>query len=287
VRLFRRGVLVQFTDIQGDGKRDKVVVQCRNLQPRMSAMKKSKLQLWCKKHEAALVYSGAVIVFFTFVVREGLGERWQRNAELVAAAQNMHSIRGDIKDLSSSIEWVRKDIHGVREAMAEMNQKIKPGFDTDNFSLAEWVYGEAMDDLSKTEDTLTYAKILTEPLPKDDPYRACAESMTIKIADLRTKLRNANVSYGMPEDTEDPKKWRSQVGPRYLDTVHPIRDSVVKLRGSIDDLAWNIAQDAERIRKRNETYSVWAKWISAVLFILGWGLGLLGKLHGVPEAAGE
>jgi len=30
----------------------------------------------------------------------------------------------------------------------------------------------------------------------------------------------------------------------------------------------------------------WSWWISAFLFALGWGLGLLGRLYGVPEAAG-
>jgi hypothetical protein len=43
---------------------------------------------------------------------------------------------------------------------------------------------------------------------------------------------------------------------------------------------------AESVRKMNEIRAEDAKWISGFLFTLGWGLGLVGKLYGVPEAAG-
>ena len=51
---------------------------------------------------------------------------------------------------------------------------------------------------------------------------------------------------------------------------------------AVIDLDGDTLQEAEIIRERNAIYAKYAWWISAALFALGWGLGLLGKLKGVP-----
>ena len=47
-----------------------------------------------------------------------------------------------------------------------------------------------------------------------------------------------------------------------------------------------VLKNAENIKQRNELLSKYAGWISSGLFVLEWGLGLIGKIYGVATGAG-
>lgn len=54
---------------------------------------KPTLEAWCKKNSHSLIFSGALIVFLTFIIKEGLGEYWRETAGKIDMAQYVYGIR--------------------------------------------------------------------------------------------------------------------------------------------------------------------------------------------------
>jgi hypothetical protein len=74
--------------------------------------------------------------------------------------------------------------------------------------------------------------------------------------------------------------------PSALEKKELMWNAEVVLMDDISAITEDLEAQAEQIRRRNNAYAHIAWWASALLFAFGWGLGLLGKLYGVPEAAG-
>jgi hypothetical protein len=62
--------------------------------------------------------------------------------------------------------------------------------------------------------------------------------------------------------------------------------SLCGLQHDVGEFGSGVLFVAEGTQAQNELLARFAWWISTCLYAFGWGLGLLGKLYGVPEAAG-
>jgi len=68
----------------------------------MSSSVPNRFERFLKKHNHILTYLGALIVFSTFIVKEGLREHWQDVAEAIERVRYIYTLRSDISGNTSN-----------------------------------------------------------------------------------------------------------------------------------------------------------------------------------------
>jgi hypothetical protein len=158
---------------------------------------------------------------------------------------------------------IRSDTKEVRDSVASSADK-RPGIPAMTAALDGCIEGATayMEDSSRR---LQMMNILIDRLPEADANRQ--ELSKVKAELVAERSRSYSV-HSSPHDGYICHEFAEALNPLVADT---------------GNLEHHVLDDAEETRRRNETKSRYAWWISAALFSLGWGLGLVGKLYGVPE----
>lgn len=242
-----------------------------------------KLEAWCKKNSHLLIFSGALIVFLTFVIKEGLGEYWRETAGKIDMAQYVYGIRRDTSNPESRNSTIRSIVADYR---AELKEEHLP---TGQAYKAMALKLERKDRLlMDVGQTIMNIRIVAETLPNSDEYAKEIEELDRKA--MQSGIAILRVFGTLPGDK--PGETKPSSHDDYVEAVKEQGVAVDQIAAKVDDLSEKetalvirILRDAQSIRKSHDNYSRWAWWISALLFAIGWGLGLLGKLYGVPEAA--
>jgi hypothetical protein len=246
------------------------------------------LKRWCKDRSHLLIFLGALIVFITFIVKEGLRERWQHNAEVIDSAQSAYALRAEIGVLNKKIEGL------IKRSDAPQTFTTKPGSGPINLetdaNVAKVRLTTISDFLQGVDDELVHTRILAEVLPKTDPNRQETEQMIKTIETLHQKLYDVNrilsdLSLQEMRKTDTPSV-RENLGKQANELETNTFHSVITASEEMNQLRKKVFDDAQSTRERKEIEADIAWWSTATLFAIGWGLGLLGKLYGVPEAAG-
>ncbi len=231
-----------------------------------------------KKHEKWLTFAGAFIIFMTFVIKEGLGEHWRRTSEAVDTARYFFLLENQVFDTE---DHLRTKLIEVRDLVG----KDRP---VSSFLRAERDYIFLL--LARADRSLDAMGILLEQLPNTKEKKQKADELRQEVFDLNQKLEE----YQSKDETEDAlvgSKHETLTGDslsRYELKHKEEKDFFTILYTVCDtsrDFTNNVIQIAENVRTVNAKRADHARWISAVLFTLGWGLGLLGKIYGVPESA--
>lgn len=211
-----------------------------------------------------MTYIGAFIVFFTFIVKEGLGERWKKTAEAIETARHFQSLDKREHSGLTMMSRIQEDTSALRE---DIEKHWRPG----RYSPSE---PELIDELTVLRSTvlqpLESAKSLINVLPDQKVFKARLDSLEKSEDEINYDAFGIIANPG-PSDVK-----------RLLTLIAKTND----LYSPAQKLEDEVLAYADDVQSRNEHNSHFAWWIAAVLFALGWGLGLVGKLYGVPEAAG-
>lgn len=188
--------------------------------------------------------------------------------------------------------------------MAQLNEATSRKYlpvQTDEEEEKTYLSNDEKDTLE--EYTLDFANsdLLLSALPHNDKLQAQFAKLRKRYADLtkegeelshtgfrlRADQRLNGVYAKSPEDALKMKAQTESDIAALDERIDKLDDSLTDFSNDYDDFVQRLLKSAEYTRSREETYSKWAWWASATLFALGWGLGLVGKLYGVPEAAPE
>jgi hypothetical protein len=224
------------------------------------------------KHWMPIV--GGFIVFFTFIVKEGLMEHWKETADAIDRANTAYKTQKELDELDRSI----------KEILDYTTGRIKTGATSLNDTEAR---------LSADQSFETYLE-------------ATHEEMKLLLEKMPENKADAATLAGLKSDTEKAKVLVRKMGALEFDSIVFGSDATklqvikkehsqtqgeaeIALKDDTDRMDRFVQQEltkAESVHQRNGLYARWAWWISAFLFAVGWGLGLVGKLYGVPEAGG-
>lgn len=282
---------------------------------------KSPIKRFVHKHQSWLTFAGAFIVFMTFAVKEGLGEHWRATADALNAARYTFELQKQSSETRADIEELRHFVQ-TRKSLTESIPEDKPagvaGFELENPTFFSWF----SENLAAARDMLEDASIIADKLPRDDAEATKVSALRVEIPKAETELseiQQANDAVNFMNDANTLIGKHKTKGEKF---THPIDDSkstwvyhsfqrppfartyegedpfaarinifsgsVLEFRWDADKLAQNILMRADKTIERNERRATFAWWVSTGLFALGWGLALMGKLYGVPEAeAGE
>jgi hypothetical protein len=200
-----------------------------------------KLKRLFRKHSRLLPYIGALIVFATFVVRDGLREHLKDEAASIRAANDVFAIREDnmetrleLRDLHNDI--VNKNALNSFSDIGLLHTRAKQMY----YSLGSVAY---LIETTNDQEDIPRIKALDEEL---------------------TKIRFGSLDLNISKST-----------------VIALTMNAMTLESKMALFEDETLQHARvKLQRARELYDVWT-WVSYVLYAIGWGLGLVGKVYGV------
>lgn len=229
---------------------------------------------------------GALIVFVTYVVKEGLEERWKETASAITAAEYAFAVRTD------HIEMTKGDYYKLDSMWPKA---------TDIHRVLR--YMDFCESINRSSTLMIgNANLLMVLLPETDELRLDFNILDSRVRQERALIRSfkfgANqllsdeVAAQTLKDLEKRSIQLRDIKKREAALQHKIGDSISSSMILDSEFAGSgvlpeVFNRCEEIRNRNERKATWAWWISAGLFALGWSLGVLGKLYGVPVESGS
>jgi hypothetical protein len=233
-------------------------------------------------HSRLLSFVGAVIVFLTFVVKEGLADRWKEDAASVQLARYMYGQARGTSDVLDAIYRIAEHIEAADRAQGLSGSSAPDRLSAQvvNISKAQFDFITAMLDSSHRE--LESADLLIEKLPSPAADRARYESLQqrlVQVRDLMNGESNRPPSTTLPDAEKELVEAQNQLK---LAMEGGGRDPEwLTVNREIDRFTGEILSKAEVVRVENEGRGNLAWWLSAVLYTLGWSLALVGRLFGV------
>jgi hypothetical protein len=245
----------------------------------------TKIDIWLRKHRRSLPYVGSVVVIFTFIIKEGLSERWRHTAETIDMADYVYSIRIDTRNAISQLQALSKEVDPLAHPPEKQAGPTNAGFVHDSESL----FREA----ESIEATISNVDILLEKLPHEKTLQERMHALKKNLEDRRQEISdvdpkepasNARGQTNTSTNDQEVDDIRNVFG-----TVERFVSVKIKLQHLyIDLIEFNdaVLQKARLLKKQNEVRSTYAWWASAAFTLLGIGVGLLGKIYGESEIEG-
>jgi hypothetical protein len=217
------------------------------------------LRRFTRKHDRLLSVIGAIIIFITFLVREAIRDDLKELVNSIDAAEGVFMIRSDSRDVAEEIEYVRAYLTDrrigllVQRSPRAYYRGLIAELDSSLHLLAKVPHGgefntEAKDLLAKSDKVGDEMLYPLPPLPDNPPTPAQKAAETV-IVEAETK------------------SWRE----------------AVLLDRQVRDFSTRVLTLARQVEATEEDHYRLSKWASFILFAIGSGLALIGKIVGVKN----
>jgi len=232
---------------------------------------------------------GALIVFFTFVVKESKVDKLKELAGLIDRSQDAYLIRSDVIAANNRIQDLREELEALRIRFDN------PGYAKHGFVIRNQDDIDMMDDEvnSKERLVLESARVslesidrLVEKLPQDAQQNASAAKLRAYLDDADQETKNYQ-QFSLLRDTG--KKKEAAVLKKTIDSeVNEIKKKKAQfqlpIENEIENFRSNVVKRADAVRKSDEeSLRNWQFW-GYFLYGLGWTIGLAGHWFGVEGA---
>jgi hypothetical protein len=235
-------------------------------------------QPFAKRHAHFFTFAGALIVFITFVVKDNLREEWKSTANAIEMAQNIYIIRITTSDERHRSIQTAESVADVRFAV--LYHASRGGRQGRGRAYADAQSVE--EDLDLDDAKIASIQMLIQVLPQDKvPHNDVAE-LRNQSKHIREELKQATalVSGNIPLGTRSKadvqaENERVKKSLAIIDTTDGEEETLSeRLNNDLDTLTMR----AELIRKQIAENAENARKWSIGLYVLGWGLALVGKL---------
>jgi len=237
------------------------------------------LKLLLHRHSSLLTWTGALLVFLTFVVKEGLRDNLKELTDSLDREQNVFLTRIQTSEMLLGVSRLER-----RGELLESEITHKPPVRTDFNQVFDERINLLGDELRAAD---AYADGLSRlsrmmslgPVDKDD-----LDTVKKVLPDFResyNQLLALVVQAESHHTFESPEASRAKIESMRLDLELKAGVTLNTLKNSSDRLLSRMEEQKEKDERRY----TWAVWGSYVLYPLGWGLGLIAKLYGLegPE----
>jgi hypothetical protein len=229
-----------------------------------------------RRHQRLLTFFGALIVFFTFIVKDALRENLKDLVDSLNAAEASAMASNETQMAIVALEAVQNRLdrivgRGETDPEDRVDSSIAILQTTCSLYLAVVAENSRLierlpsDVAAKFEERIKGAAKAQEPinarylelLQRQMPEKQAPESQA------QDRLRNINLYTQVVLLT-------TQIAAQEVEVKSIGREMLIAANG---------------IRQQDERRYRWATWASYVLYALGWGLGLLGRLASVESGA--
>lgn len=231
------------------------------------------------RHQRFVTFTGAVIVFVTFIVKEGIKDHYKDLASSVDSAQSLFIICDTIR-VEPEIFDRLLEVGKMKWGQEQVDERIKI----------------MRQDVKYVMATLSTTRRLLERLPHQEERLArlaklegqiCSES-TAGLAQHAMELDNDIIKNATAEiNAVNSNKKTKRQSPEIIGVDVAMRIfNVVPLEIKTKQLADESLEIAEEIKARSEGRYRIASYLSYALYTLGWGIALAGRIFGVGAGVG-
>ena len=246
-----------------------------------------------KRHHKLVPVIGTLIVFFTFIVREELGEGWKTTAAEIDHAQELYQNRVETQAIQKAIDEERNTLNRLDINLRGSKLPVLK----DLIGIGEETLNDVRASLEETASLLNRMKDATEERKELDHYREELQKGLSEGSHLTNEVRDRK-----PDEDIGKNKWvyQPRVPNNPLDDflykpddnslishIQYYRSAAQDLQRDVTSLNENVLMLAKQVRETNKKKSDYASFTALGFFVLGSTLGILGKLYGVEAESGS
>ena len=199
---------------------------------------------------------GAIVVFLTFIVKEGLVDRWKGAVSAVDTAEYGFRSTGLVIELLRRTDGIANSLERIEDPKHGMNADTRLAEERINWTAGEQSLAIAEELLSKLGEIEGHEATLVQS-SRDEGVR------------YDHSIREAAQRLG---SDPDPVMLASEMLPLTLQGMHYEQSVAVAVKA-----AREVAVTRKEEAKRSLSFS---NWLSYLLYTLGWSIGLAGQLFG-------
>ena len=255
-------------------KRKQIISQKFIQNPKSVSVLKSS---FFKRHSRLFSFFGAMIVFATFVVKEGVREELKADLDAIGTAETVYAIRQDNTRISGSritIQWreINKNSaeHNPSQRIAKSNVEQKRDLldETDDALNSSFSNLFGLERAARAFDARHIPNL-------SDEHKTQAKFKHDYNVMLAGDMTDDDYFQPSPTDEHDLKKFAQFEN-----------DSEFNLTRN-DLIGTNIIELIEDKRESDERYYKIANICSYILYVICWGISLLGRMFGVEALLDE
>jgi hypothetical protein len=231
-------------------------------------------------HAKVLSFVGALIVFSTFVVKEGIREHLKNLSDSISSAESIFLVRTDINELPIYLAYLNSRIGTMENLLTSATKttaapSLATMRETVDLMLANAQRAvTSRDNLSHTIDVLG----------KNEAIMSGLGQISNEVAVLASRSDVVNRAAVAMNQSPAPNPDGIQ---HIIGKANEVTNECTALRlERIAPLQKQTIQVAEERRTHYEKFYEQSTWLSYLLYAVGWGLGLAGRMFSVEGLVG-
>jgi hypothetical protein len=226
------------------------------------------------KHNRLIVFFGALIVFATFIVREGLREELKSFVDSIDSAESLFLLQRENALMAGRMAEILRIVTATN---ANIQNPPRGGIPHIDLIAEELHYQDGFDTIQRMADELAAAGRLLKKIPHS--------------ADDALALARFQSKYDVEAGSFKLYKQPGSVTPQpeleqAFNVVVSTENGLWDIEANLAEFTASLLETSRKVKERDERYFELATWWSYGLYALGWGLGLVGKLYG-PKGDGS
>jgi hypothetical protein len=227
-----------------------------------------------KRHSRFISFIGALIVFGTFIIKEGIRENLKSLVDTIDSAENTFLADRDNNVIQETLRSQSRTL-----ARLENVSRKRP-----NFAKVLMNDGRLMNvslDIGKTvQDDIDDVSGLQFSLHRLLNAIPQLKSSAIEYLDKQYERNTEAYAVWLSSGVALDEKWDQQKQQDALRALLFEEMGLSYARSVLQSSMENILKKAEMAKAKAEEKYKWATWLSYGAYTLGWGLGLAGRLYG-------
>jgi hypothetical protein len=252
-----------------------------------------------KKQSQLISFGGMLIVFLTFVTKDKLESKWKENAEAEGLARYFYLVRADTAAEEGRFETIQQQFYDLNtrpklEWIDPDDRAIMTRSDRDHYRIREIKLGARIETISllaekmkDKEERMRRLNQLSTDLKEawSDLNGSFDELLESIDFDYQMHLRkSAAAKLKLKSYWEESREGGAPKSPNYeLQASNIYRANFGRVSTQIDGFSNETLLAAKERRESDERRAAAADSASTVLYVLGWTLSLVGRLHGSSE----
>ena len=224
-----------------------------------------------RRHRETMLLIGALLIFLSFIVREGLREELKDFVEDVNQAQSLFVMEEESLRLSQRLD----NVFRINEATYDKLTEVMAGNTPAPLGISVSTVGEkwqsAFDTLHRLDIGLAAARRLLKSVPHSKPFDVELNELKCRF-DEESQAYRAYVPVGSGASFD--QVWAS------FKEIDNIEHDSYRVEDDLQSMAASVLDNSIRTKESYECYLKISTWSSYILFVLVSALALIGKVYG-------
>jgi hypothetical protein len=236
---------------------------------------------------------GLLIIFVTFVIKDGLEHQWDEDSNAIDLAQHLFAIRSDTALILTRVNAAHDE--NQMERLEKLGYSVGESDDAVvDYETTRQMVNQFRADFDVADAQLRALVLLadTDPLPHSDMetlsgYVSRLQSDSDSVQEALVALVVAPlVASKSVENQSRYKRSLLDASHKAHEALDPALHDVSFANTAVPFFVNRVFHEAEREREKNRRLANLAKWCSGILYTVGWSITFMAALMGIKMETG-